>query len=67
MHSTERPLAIVEGNIALDYMRIQPVLFEFPLAKASCEKSSVVRMLFYFHHKRAWQLGLSENQYSPTL
>lgn len=62
MHPTQRALAFVERNVALDHPRVQPASLEFSLTKAACEKSALVWVLFHLDYKSAWELRLAENQ-----
>jgi len=66
MHAPQRALAPIEGNIALNHLRVQPVGFEFLQAKRACKKSPLIRVLLQFDHECTGQLSLRKNQVSPA-
>ncbi len=67
MHSAQTALALVERNVALDHLRVQPAGLELPPAEGTCKKSTVVFVHFRFNHESAWQRSFRESQISPAV
>ncbi len=66
MHSPQRAFPLVEGNVALRYLRVESVRFKFLPAECAGKKPALVCVLFQFDHKCAGQLRLRKNQVSPA-
>src|SRR4029077_18508907 len=66
MHAAQTSLALVERNVALNHVRVQPMGFEFPPAEGTCKESAMVFVHFRLAHERPLQLGFCKNQHSPA-
>jgi hypothetical protein len=66
MHAPQRALALIERNVALEHLRVQPVCFEFLRAKSAGKKPALIRVFLQFDHECAEQLSLRKNQVSPA-
>jgi hypothetical protein len=66
MHPAQSAFVLVERNVALGHLRVQPVSLEFPPAKGAGQKAALVFVLLWFNHKRTQQLSIPKNQVSPV-
>jgi len=66
MHAPQRAFALIERNVALNHLRVQPVCFEFLSAKSASKKPALIFVFLQFDHECAGQFNLRKNQVSPT-